>query len=70
MERIQDWTGKTIGWREVKPNGDIVIRDFYGKIRGKYDKYCDVTRDFYGTILAKGDQSGMLIHDVDLDRRK
>ena len=61
MERIQDWTGKTIGWREVKPNGDIVIR-------GKYDKYCDVTRDFYGTILARGDQSGMLVHDVDLDR--
>ncbi len=34
MERIQDWTGKTIGWREGKPNGDIVIRDFYGKSRG------------------------------------
>lgn len=68
MERIQDWTGKPVGWREVKPNGDIVIRDFYGKIRGKYDKYCDVTRDFYGTILARGDQSGMLVHDVDLDR--
>ena len=50
MERIQDWTGKTIGWREVKPNGDIVIRDLYG------------------TILARGDQSGMLVHDVDKDR--
>ena len=68
MERIQDWTGKTIGLREVKHKGDIVIRDFYGKIRGKYDKYCDVTRDFYGKILARGDQSGMLVHDVDLDR--
>ena len=68
MERIQDWTGKTIGWREVKPNGDIVIRDFYGTILGRYDRRCDVIRDFYGTILARGDQSGMLVHDVDLDR--
>ena len=68
MERIQDWTGKTIGWREVKYNGDIVIRDFYGRILGKYDKYCDVTRDFYGKVLARGDQSGMLIRDVDKDR--
>ncbi len=46
MERIQDWTGKTIGRLEVKSNMDIVIRDFYGRIRGTYDKYCDVTRDF------------------------
>ena len=51
MERIQDWTGKTIGWRETKPNGDIVIRDFYGTIRGKYDKYC-------------GNQFGIRIHEV------
>ena len=67
-EIIRNFTGTIIGSYETMPNGDIVIRDFYGKIRGKYDKYCDVTRDFYGKVLARGDQSGMLIRDVDKDR--
>ena len=68
-QAIRDFSGKIISWVEDMPNGDVVVRDFYGKILGKYDKYCDVTRDFYGKILARGNCVGMLYHDSDLDRR-
>ena len=60
-EAVRDFNGKIIAWEEFMANGDIVVRDFYGKILGKYDAFDDVTRDFYGKILAKGDAHGMLI---------
>lgn len=60
-EAVRDFSGKIIAWVEPQSNGDIIVRDFYGKILGRYDKGCDVTRDFYGKIIARGDCHGMLI---------
>lgn len=59
---IREWNGKIIGWVETDSiTGDKIIRDFYGRILGKYDKKFNVTRDFYGRVLYKGDQSGLLL---------
>lgn len=59
---IRDFYGKIIAYTEEMQNGDIIVRDFYGRIKGKYDKKYNVTRDFYGKILAKGNQVGLLIN--------
>ncbi len=54
-EPIKDWQGKILGFMETESNGNKVLRDFYGRILGKYDKSLDVTRDFYGRQVGKGD---------------
>ena len=59
---IKDFYGKIIAKIEVKSNGDKVIRDFNGRILGKYDSVRNVTTDFYGRIIGSGDCSGMLIN--------
>ena len=38
------------------------VRDFQGRILGKYDKMYNVTRDFQGRIMSKGNAVGMLIN--------
>ena len=58
---IRDASLKIIGKIDVEPNGDKVIRNFYGTILGKYNAARDITYDFYGRIVAHGDASGMLI---------
>ena len=60
-EVIRAFNGKIIGSVETDPQGNKIVRNFYGKILGKYSKAQDVTRDFYGKILAKGDQTAMLL---------
>lgn len=55
-EAIKDWKGKIIGYIEIKPNGDKVIRNFYRVIKGKYSKSLDYTYDFYGKRIGPGDQ--------------
>lgn len=60
-ETIRNFSGQIIAYYEHQPNGDIVVRDFYGRILGKYDKQFDVTREFSGIIIAKGNAIGMLI---------
>lgn len=59
---IKDWTGKIIGYIETDNVGNKVVRDFYRKVLGRYDKRQDVTRDFYGRIIAKGDQCSLLLN--------
>ena len=59
---IRDFYGKMIGYRREKLNGDIEISDFYGRIKGRYDKRLDVTRDFYGRIISRGDTSAALLN--------
>lgn len=54
-EPIKDWQGKILGFMETESNGNKVLRDFYGRILGKYDRSLDVTRDFYGRQVGKGD---------------
>lgn len=61
-QRIQDWRGKLIGFIDTDSvTGDKIIRDFYGKITGKYIKRLNITQDFYGRTVAKGDQSAMML---------
>lgn len=60
-EKIKEWTGKVIGTIETDTvTGDKTVKDFYGRVLGKYIKKLNVTKDFYGRVVAKGDQSAML----------
>lgn len=62
-EPIKDWTGKILGFIDTdERTGDKTLRDFYGKIKGRYIKRLNVTRDFYGRQVAKGDQLVMLLN--------
>lgn len=60
-EYVRDAWGVIKGSYEQQSNGDIVVRDFHGRILGRYDAKQNVTRDFYGWIVAKGNAIGMLI---------
>lgn len=62
QEVIKDWTGKIIGYIETDYKGNKIVRDFYRKVIGRYDKYHNVTRDFYGKTIAKGDQCSLLFN--------
>lgn len=62
-EVIKDWRGRIIGFIETDSvTGDKTVKDFYGRIKGKYIKRLNVTRDFYGRQVAKGDQCPMLLN--------
>lgn len=61
-ERIKDWRGRILGSIESYSNGDKVVKDFYGRIKGRYKKNANVTTDFYGRKIAKGDQCSMLLN--------
>ncbi len=60
-QKIQDWTGKIIGYIETKSDGSKIVRDFYRRIVGRYNPKSDYTEDFYGRRLYKGDQSSLLL---------
>lgn len=56
-ESVKDWTGKIIGFIITDTQtGNKKITDFYGRIKGKYNKKLDITQDFYGRKVSKGDQ--------------
>ncbi len=57
---VKDWTGKIIGFIDVEKNGAKTVRNFHGKILGKYDPRFNITQDFHGRRIAQGDQSSML----------
>ena len=61
-EPIREFSGKIIGWIETDRDGNQQVRDFYGKILGKYDKSLNVTRDFYGRILTRGNTVAGLVY--------
>lgn len=61
-EKIRDFNGRIIGRIETDDRGNKTVRDFYGKILGKYDEASNTTRDFYGAIVSRGDASTMLIN--------
>lgn len=68
---IRDFYGHRLGTIETDTNtGDKIVRDFYGKLRGRYIKRADVTKDFYGKIVARGDQTGMLLPTWENQRSK
>lgn len=61
-ESVKDWTGKIIGFIETDSvTGNKTIRDFYGRIKGKYIKRLNITQDFYGRQVAKGDNLLLLL---------
>ena len=60
-EVIKDFGGRILGYLEYQSNGDIIVKDLYFKILGKYDKASDTTKDFYGRILFKGNMNANLI---------
>lgn len=53
-EKIQDWTGKIIGWVEWVGDKKWLF-DFYGRKLGYYNKSLNITCDFYGRQVGKGD---------------
>ncbi len=56
-EPVKDWRGKILGFIETDTQtGNKKIKDFYGKIKGKYNKRLDITQDFYGRKVSNGDQ--------------
>lgn len=62
-EKIKDWTGKIIGFIETDTvTGNKIVKDFYGRIVGRYNKRLNITQDFYGRQVAKGDQSAMMLN--------
>lgn len=63
-DKIKDWRGRIIGFVDTDSvTGDKVVRDFYGKIVGKYNKRLNITTDFYGRLVSKGDRAMMLINN-------
>lgn len=60
-ERIKNWRGRVIGQIDIYSNGDKTVKDFYGRIKGRYVKNSNVTTDFYGRRIAQGDQCGLLL---------
>ena len=61
-DKIKDRNGKIVGWIETDHLGNKVVRDFYGKLLGRYIKTSNLTKDFYGRIVAQGDATTGLIY--------
>ena len=59
-EPIRDFSGRIIAWEEHQGN-DIIVREFTGRVLGRYDSQFNVTREFNGKVIAKGDVHGLLI---------
>lgn len=60
-DQIKDAKGTILGSIESKPDGEQVLRDAQGKIRGYYDPTTDHTRGPDKRILAKGNVLRTLI---------
>ena len=62
-EPVKDWRGKILGFIETDTSTqNKILRDFYGRILGKYNKRLNITQDFYGRQVAKGDQLLILLN--------
>ena len=62
-EAIKAYNGRIIGWIDTDGVGNQEVRDFYGRIVGRYDKNLDVTKDFYCRILTKGNTVVGLVYN-------
>ena len=61
-EVVREFSGKIIGYIQTDSSGNKIIRDFYRRVLGRYDKATNTTRDFYNRIIARGDMSSMLFN--------
>ena len=60
-ETIRTFSGTIIGYLEHENNGDITVREFGGRILGRYEASSDTTRDFGGRILYRGNMASALL---------
>ena len=60
-ERITNFYGQCLGTIETDSSGNKTVKDFYGRVLGKYEKSSNVTKDFYGKILYHGDMAAALL---------
>ena len=60
-DQIKDAKGTVLGSIESGPDGEQVLRDAQGKIKGYYDPVTDHTRGPDKRILAKGNVLRTLI---------
>jgi hypothetical protein len=60
-DQIKDAKGTVLGSIESRPDGEQVLRDAQGKIKGYYDPVTDHTRGPDKRILAKGNVLRTLI---------
>lgn len=58
---IEDGHGNVVGHIEVRDDGNEVLRDLEGSVRGYYDPSGDYTRGPDEQILAKGNKLRSLI---------
>lgn len=64
-ELIRSFGGKYLGSIETKPNGDVVVTSWGGKIIATYSKKENVTRNFYGVKIANGNvAAGFLLKGI------
>lgn len=59
---IKDLYGRNLGYIEEDNEGNRQIKDFYGRIKGFYDKKTNTTKDFYGRMVGQGDMLTMLLN--------
>ena len=62
VEFIRNFNGKVVATIENFPNGDAIIRDFYGKVVGRYTKADNRTRDFYGKVVSTGNTLAQFVN--------
>ena len=60
-EPIRDRAGNIVGSIETQPNGDQVLRNQSGEVRGYYEVGGDFTRDADKNIVAKGNKLRSMI---------
>ena len=60
-ETIREFSGSVVGYLDHESNGDITVRNFYGKVLGRYERSSDTTKDFYGRILYHGNMASALL---------
>lgn len=62
-DKVKNWQGRIIGFIDTDSvTGNQVVRDFYGRILGKYNKKLNITQDFYGRTVAKGNRVAMFLN--------
>lgn len=61
METVRDYAGRTIGYLEVHPSGDIDVRDTGGRLVGTYEAESGLTKDTKGRIVLRGNKASTLL---------
>lgn len=60
-EILRNFSGQIIGYIEISPNGDQELKNYSGKILGRYVSNRNITQNWSGTILSYGNTLSMLL---------